>query len=185
MRYLGHMSRCLVGAAAGLTLAASIASAAVVDIDSVVDPTPNQTITTSTAFSFSHTIAGFDVGIDAITDALLEIILSDSGASEGIRYNFEGTIINQNNTGNAATTYSFNLGTLNILSILSDGVLNVTLSATSGSYIFNSSHLTGHFSEPDPILIQDPVGELAVPEPAGIAILVGALTWLGARRRKV
>jgi hypothetical protein len=163
----------------GVGVALFAASASATAINSFVDPNPNITITTSSPYNYSHTIAGFNAATDTITDALLEIVLSDDGGAEGIRYNFDGSIFNQNNTGNAAQTYSFDFGALNILSILDDGTLNITLSATSGSYIFNSSSLTGHFAttEIDP-------SPAAVPEPASLALLGAGIAGLTVMRRK-
>ena len=153
-----------------------------IPINDLYDPEPNITIDTSNSHGYNHTIAGFNSLTDTVTSALLAVVLSDSGGSEGIQYNLEGNIYNQNNTGNAAQTYNFDFGALGILAVLSDGVLNVTLSATSGAYILNSSTLSGEFVRQATTEPEDPVN---TPAPGMAAILGLGLAGLGyARRRK-
>lgn len=166
--------------AAVMALAATQAQA--IPFNDVYDPEPNITIDTSNSHGYSHTIAGFNALTDTVTSALLAVVLSDNGGAEGIRYNLEGNIYNQNNTGNAAQTYNFDFGVLGILAVLSDGVLNVTLSATSGAYILNSSTLSGEFVRQATTEPEDPVN---TPAPGMAAILGLGLAGLGyARRRK-
>jgi hypothetical protein len=126
------------------------------------DP-PNVTVNTSSPYSFTLAISGFNATTDTVISATLSIILSDDGGSEGIHYDFDlgGYTRDQNNTGNSAQTYSFDFSTLGILSLLSDGQVAISLSASSGSYIFNSASLAGVTA--------------AVPEPTTFALLVGAL----------
>jgi hypothetical protein len=161
---------------AAIGLAISPVSALAIPFDDLVDPSPNITIDVAHPYSFQHAIDGFSAG-DVVNNALLSIVLSDSGGPEGIRYNFDGSSYSQNNTGNAAQTYKFDLDALGITASLSDGVLNVTLSAASGSYIFNSSRLTGDFTVATAAGTGAEGG--AVPEPMSLMLLGGGLFLLG------
>lgn len=160
---------------AAIGLAISPVSALAIPFDDLVDPSPNIAIDVAHPYSFQHVIDGFSAG-DVVNNALLSIVLSDSGGPEGIRYNFDGSSYSQNNTGNAAQTYKFDLDALGITASLSDGVLNVTLSAASGSYIFNSSRLTGDFTVATTTAGGDGG---AVPEPMSLMLLGGGLFLLG------
>ena len=140
-------------------------------------------VTAPASVSYSHIITdgfhGYRPGVDSISGASLLVDLYDDSdflSGETVAFNFD----------RSGWTPSFAVGGawwspdtfgFSVASLLSDGVLNVTLKATSGDFYFAKSTLvvTGDRAT-------------AVPEPATLATFVFgllALAFVARRRQKV
>lgn len=140
-----------------------------------VDPTPD--IYVGAAYTYTHDIrdSGFDPGSDLVNNFDLAIDLYDDKdkAKERVavildRWLWSGTY-------DASKDIDLKYGLLGSFFLLEDGVLQVTLKATTGDFYFASSTLTANGNETTPA---------PVPEPATLLLLGVGLISLGAIRRK-
>ena len=126
----------------------------------------------------------FRIGIDEITSAFLTIRLTDDagrdgGGDETFIFNLgNGESYGGANQGNPPTNYGYTL--LDLDSLNATGMLNFTVQATTGAFIFLSSTLEVEVTRGE--IDVPPTG---VPEPLSIALMaLGLAGMAGARRRK-
>ena len=171
-------------------LAAGTASA--IPVTDFVNPSPDLTITTGAPYVFTHDMTdgldAFMVGFDTITSAILSVHLIDF-VNKG-KETFSFTIGN----GSAAQTLSgkdINNGSQGVWfeiplvaalhDLVADGKLNVTLTATSGSYEFADSRLTAEIMRG--VAVQ-PANPTVVPEPGSLLLLGAGLFGIGMTGRR-
>ena len=137
-------------------------------------------VTVSSEYNYSHSIVGGDMGfragLDTVTSAFLSIVLTDDAlfgdipilgdGQERVSFNFDGT----------GWTTPQNVGLLDIFdfrfdTLLTDGMLGISLRATQGDFKFLRSDLVvvGNRSE--------------VSEPVSIALFGLGMLGLAALRR--
>lgn len=136
LRFLG------AAVAAIVTLWTAPVGATVISYQDVVQPSERVRVTTTSPFAFQLSITGFEPG-DLAATGLFSIVLSDDGKAEDIGVSIDGHYFLIKNTGNAAQTYSFNLGQLGLLDVLSDGVIDVVISAEKGSFFVDKGYISG------------------------------------------
>jgi hypothetical protein len=140
------------------------------------------TVSATSPLSYTHSILGGDFGfrpgIDTINNALLSVVLADDAAfgdlpllgdgQETVSFNFDGTGWTLPQNVDLLDLFDFRFDTL-----LSDGMLGVSLRATQGDFKFIKSSLlvTGE--------------RAAVAEPASLALFgLGLLGWAALTRRR-
>lgn len=138
-------------------------------------------VTVGPQLDFTHDILrdGFRPGVDTISSAFLNIILADDAlfgdlpilgdGQESVSFNFDGTGWTMSNNVGLLDIFDFRLDTL-----LTDGLLNVSLRATQGDFKFAKSTL---------LVTGD---RAAVSEPMSVALFLAGLLGLGmVSRRKL
>ena len=103
-------------------------------------------MTATSTYSYTHDIrdgfGGFRPGIDSISSALLTIFLYDDGDSslEYARFRFDGGSYTGQYEIDGSQSSPDHFG-FSLASLLSDGLLNVTVKATQGDFKFAKSEL--------------------------------------------
>lgn len=168
-------------------------TATAVPVADRVDVDPDRTVTDTAPFTFVHDITdglgAYVAGIDTITSALLSIHLVDFVDKDRETFSFvigsgsgfqilEGANLNN---GSRGAVYEISLGSA-LADLMTDGKLEVTLRAATGSYEFVDSTLVAqilrgdHASRPPQDVIPTAI-PLAVPEPS--VFVLGGISLLG------
>ena len=139
-------------------------------------------VTTSNPYNFTHNIAdsGFNASLYTITNVDLDIWLADDGndGSEQVRFSWDGSAwtapqeVDGSIYCNGGCSWDDFLNLAPSAALLSDGLLAVTVQASTGDFYFKRSHLTVTGRR------------INVPEPATLGALGLGLVALGAIRRR-
>lgn len=137
--------------------------------------------------TYTHSILnGFGVGgfydplLDTITSAILSVSLTDAGGSESYTYTLDSILSGSFVNVPRSRTDVFTIEPGLVLSAIAlDGMLDVVLTVTSGSFTFVSSTL-----EAEVIKGGQQVSVNAIPEPGSIALVGLGLLGLAVLRRK-
>lgn len=171
------------------TLVFSLGSASAIPVSHTYNPadflmTAGGTVSGAT---YTHSILnGFGVGgfydplLDTITSAILRVDLTDDTGSERYTYTLDSNLLDPFRNVPESRTDVLTFGPGLVLSALAlDGMLDVVLTVTSGSFTFVSSTL-----EAQVIKGGQQVSVNAIPEPGSIALVGLGLLGLAALRRK-
>lgn len=175
---------------ASALLAAGTASA--IPVTDFVNPSPDLTITTGTPYVFTHDLTdgldAFVVGFDTITSAILSIHLIDflNKGKEEFAFTIGSGSATQTVTGkdinNGSQGVWFEIPLVAALhDLITDGKLNVTLTAKSGSFEFADSSLTAEVTRG--VAVQ-PTNPTLIPEPGSLLLLGAGLLGIGMTGRK-
>lgn len=141
------------------------------------------TCSTTSALSFVHDITnnGFNDG-DIITSATVAIHLTDSTGSEDYTFTIGSQTFSSKNVpgggGGSTDVITFDVSSLADLEL--DGKIDITVSSTSGNFIFADSTLTAQVTSS----VRNPDAVAVVPEPATLALFGLGFLGFAASRRK-
>jgi hypothetical protein len=175
-------------ALAALSTAAFAANAAIIPYTDIVDPTPNIVLNASggtgtvKTYTFTHDITddGYTAANFNLLSADLTVYLIDTANNGNETFTFKfgaGAFAESYDSdkyvanGASETSFPFSLKA-SLGDLAADGKLSVTLTATSGDFVFTHSELTAKAES------------VNVPEPASLALLGLGLGAIGLGRRR-
>ena len=148
-------------------------------------PCPSGFTCSTSQLAFNHVITdnGFVVGIDSVTSATIAIHLTDVGGAESYQFILgasEQTFNNVNVPGGVGSTDTFSLIVPSIFDLNVDGILQVAVKSTAGSFSFADSVLIAQVTKGN-----GGGPSNGIPEPGSVLLLGSGLAGLvlASRRR--
>lgn len=132
-----------------------------------------------TTLSFTHTLIGFDSTTDVLDEAQLTLRFYDDSDAQAEKFDYLFDSLAGNNITVTSASLIGNpfVFSLNVLSELGDGQLNILLSRTVGDFRFAEAALTVRGNRADPEVPP-------VPEPATLLLFSGGMFAVSRRLRR-